>query len=185
VFGDTKATPVSCMSYSIVFDDLSLGRKSFKEKENNDLIFRGFLHGIRGFLPSREKIKITSEKLFPEYEYFKELTNSKICLSLNGVAEISHRDIEILSAGSVLFRPYLHQKFHNELLPNVHYIPFDISEDPVEQMNIIEKKWNEIKNDDEFLSEVCENGYKWFLNNGTVQSNVDILKKVVKLELIK
>lgn len=62
---------------------------------------------------------ITQEKI-PLQEYFNELTNNQIGLSLNGAAEICNRDFEILAARSVLFRPQLNQILEVPLIPNVH-----------------------------------------------------------------
>jgi hypothetical protein len=177
-------TPLSYMGYSIDFEEFSKTRVLFDDKPNNELSFRGFLYGIRKSLSTLNEINMTQEKLTP-FEYYNELTNNKICLSLNGAAEICHRDIEILSAGSVLLRPELTQKFHNELIPNVHYIPFDVSLNAVEQMNIIKEKYNEIKDNNDLLREIANNGYEWYLNNGTTQANVDILKNILNIDLIK
>jgi hypothetical protein len=180
---DLGSTPLSYMAYSVDFEEFSKTRVLFDNKPNNELSFRGFLYGIRKSLSELNEINITQEKLDP-IDYYNELTNNKICLSLNGVAEICHRDIEILSAGSVLLRPLLKQKFHNELIPNVHYIPFDESFDPAEQMEIIKEKYNEIKDNDDLLREVSKNGYQWYRENGTPQSNVDILKNILNIDLI-
>jgi hypothetical protein len=182
---EIQFTPFSYMAYSIRFEELSLTRKLFTEKSKNELSFRGFLYGMRLSLADLNKFPITQEKLFPEERYFEELTENKICLSLNGAAEICNRDLEILSAGSVLFRPKLNQKFYNDLIPNFHYIPFDLSENPIEQMEIIERKYDEIKDNNQLLSEIAENGYKWYHENGTTNANVDILKQILNINLLK
>jgi hypothetical protein len=176
-------TPLSYMTYSTDFEEYSKNIVPFDEKPNNELMFRGFLHGMRRRLHSLNEIPMTEDRIEP-FDYFMELTNNKICLSLNGVGEICNRDMEILSSGSVLLRPLLRQKFHNELIPNVHYIPFDVSFDPVEQMKIIKEKYNEIKENDQLLREIAKNGYEWYMENGTTQANVDILKNILNIDLI-
>lgn len=180
---DFKHTPFSYMAYSTDFEEYSKNIIPFDEKPNNELMFRGFLHGMRKRLNLLNEIPMTEERISP-FDYFMELTNNKICLSLNGVGEICNRDMEILSSGSVLLRPLLRQRFHNELIPNVHYIPFEISFDPVEQMKIIKEKYNEIKDNNQLLKEIAKNGHEWYMNNGTTQANVDILKNILNIDLI-
>jgi hypothetical protein len=51
-------------------------------------------------------------------------------------------------------------------------------------MEIIKEKYNEIKDNDDLLREVSKNGYQWYRENGTPQSNVDILKNILNIDLI-
>jgi hypothetical protein len=154
------------------------------EKTNNDLFFRGYLYGERLDLSSLKILNITGEKVFPTEKYFEELTNNRINLSLNGAAEICNRDIEILGSRSVLFRPYLKQKFHNELIPDYHYIGFEFNPDARLQTEIILDKFNSIKDNIDLLTNISENGYEWFKSNGTVDSNVDILCSILNEDKI-
>ena len=107
--------------------------------------------------------------------------NNKICLSLNGAGEICNRDIEVLSARSALLRPKLNLQFHNELIPDYHYISFEMDKDPIVLNKIILDRYNEVKDDIEFLRYISENGYQWYLENGTIESNVRILKEIIKI----
>jgi hypothetical protein len=175
-------TPYSYLPYNKIFDELSKFSKLLENKPNNKLEFRGFLYNERLSLSNIGDIKITSERILPTEKYFEDLTNNKICLSLNGAGEICNRDIEILSARSVLLRPKLNLKFHNELIPNYHYISFEMNDDPIILNKNILDKYNEVKDDIEFLKYISENGYKWYLENGTVESNVKILKQIIKID---
>jgi hypothetical protein len=177
--------PFSYLTYTKEFEYFSMKAKKNDEKLTNNLFFRGYLYGTRLELKNFGVIDISNEKTEPYEKYFNELTNNKICLSLNGAGEICNRDMEILSARSVLLRPLLNTKFHNELIPNYHYIPFKIDPNPKIQSEIIINKFNEIKNDDELLNFVSENGYKWFLENGTIDKNVEILKQIINIDLLK
>lgn len=183
--GGQSFIPFSYIPYTTHFDELSKEALPIKDKKNNELIFRGFLYGQRMSLSLTNKIKIVDEKIMPEKLYFDDFTNNKICLSLNGAAEICNRDIEILSSRSVLLRPILKQKFHNELIPNIHYVGFEYNEDPNIQADIILETYNNIKDDDEFLTFISNNGYKWFLENGTIDANVRILTEIINFELLK
>jgi hypothetical protein len=180
-----KVTPFSYLTYSKQFHDLTKNAKPLKNKKNNDLFFKGYLYGVREQLAKTGLINISSQKTHPLVNYFNELSDNRICLSFNGAGEICNRDIEILGARSVLLRPALKTKFYNELKDGVHYISFKESEDPIEQCCLILDKFKEIKNDNALLKTISENGYEWYLNNGSVNSNVGILKKIINLEKIK
>jgi len=182
---DMTYTPFSYLPYLKFFSEYYVNAKKLKQKENNELSFRGFLYGERLELAQLDKIRITDEKIYPEKSYYEDLTNNKICLSLNGAGEICNRDLEILSAGSVLFRPILSQKFHNELIPNHHYVGFEYNRHPNIQMQIILDTYNKIKNDNDYLQFIAENGYNWFKENGTIDSNVNILTKLINFDKLK
>ena len=177
-------TPYTYLPYSTVFDNFSLYSKKINDKEKNELNFRGFLYNERLLLSKIGDIKITNQKITPE-KYFEDLTNNKICLSLNGAGEICNRDIEILSARSALLRPKLNLQFHNEFIPNHHYISFEMDDDPIVLNKIILDRYNEVKDDIEFLMYVSENGYKWYLENGTISSNVRLLKEIIKINKLQ
>lgn len=179
-----KYVPFSYLTYSLDFEFLAINSKPVTEKKNKKLMFRGFLYGDRLELKKLNLFEISDIKL-NYFDYFNELNENKINLSLNGAAEICNRDIEILSSRSVLFRPKLIQKFHNELIPNYHYISFEYNQDSKIQAEIILDKYNEIKDDEDLLYFISENGYNWYKENGTVYSNVRILKNILDLEKLK
>jgi hypothetical protein len=181
-----KIKPLSYPCYSLEFDEFSKTSKiDFKNKENKELDFRGYLYGDRLSLSKIGDIKISSEKIYPMTEYYRSLSNNKVGLSLNGAGEICNRDMEILSAGSVLFRPKLKQKFYNGLIDGYHYISFDLDPDPIKLNKIILDRFNEVKDNEEYLEFIANNGYKWILENGSVKANVDLMMKFLTDEVAK
>jgi hypothetical protein len=50
------------------------------------------------------------------------------------------------------------------------------------QYEIIKNKYEEIKNNDELLKTIAKNGLDWYVSNGSIRSNVEILKNVIILE---
>ena len=170
--------PISFCQYNQVFDNLAKISEPLHTKDKTELLFRGWLHqaGFRDQLGNLlpDIVKDKEEKL-PFEEYYKELQSYKINLSLDGAAELSHRDMEILGARSVLFRAKLNQKFKNPLIDGVHYIAFDRANNAKEQAANILSKYEEVKNNTELLNTVSENGYKWFLENGTIEKNAEII----------
>jgi hypothetical protein len=177
VFNKVEHVPFSYLTYSLDFEFYSKNAIPVTEKSNNNLLFRGFLYGDRLNLKNHNLIELTDVKL-DYFNYFNELNNNKINLSLNGAAEICNRDIEILSSRSVLFRPILNQKFHNELIANHHYIGFEYNSDPKIQSEIIIETYNRIKDDIDLLYFISENGYNWYNINGTVDGNFKILTEI-------
>ena len=49
---------------------------------------------------------------------------------------------------------------------------------------IITNYHNEIKDNNDLLREVSKNGHEWYIKYGTTQSNVDILKNILNIDLI-
>lgn len=179
---DMDYTPFSYTCYNLEFEKLSeLHRKPWNEKTNPNLLFRGFLYAERKSMQLYKPQYFAEDRKHPE-AYFEELNDSKISLSLNGAGEICNRDMEILCSGSVLLRPKLNQKFHNELIPDVHYIAVDRVNNPVEQLDLLLKKYEEIKDNSELLNNISNNGLEWFNNNGSMTSNVELLKKLINLD---
>lgn len=176
--------PISYVSHNKKMDSYYLNSIPNSLKKNNILHFRGFLYGKRNLLSKKNKITITNEIISFE-DYINELTNNKVCISFNGAAEVCNRDMEILGSRSVLFREKLNQKFHNPLIDGVHYISYDYDPDPDIQIDIIIQKFNEISQNEDLLNFISENGYKWFSENGTVESNIKIIDKVLDLNILK
>lgn len=180
----SKYTPFTYIfDHNFFYDTVEDIRKPFSEKKNQDLLFRGRMYGYRkilnNFLPN-----IVSEIILPPLEYLSEINDRKVSLSLNGVAEICHRDLEIMSLGSVLFRPELKVQFHNPLIPWTHYIPFDfdLNNSIEDQWEIIDKRFQEVRNNDQLLSKISKNAIEWFYQNGTINANFELLKKLIKIE---
>jgi hypothetical protein len=76
-----KFQPFSYLPYFMSYDTLSLDALKISEKKKNDLVFRGYLYAERYNLSQVGLIDINDKKIFPETNYFQDLTNNKICLS--------------------------------------------------------------------------------------------------------
>jgi hypothetical protein len=159
------------------------------------LTFRGYLYLFRRFLENDNRFTIydTQKNYLTPNEYIKELDSFNLNFSINGAGEICYRDMEILGLGTTLFRTKLTTKFHNELIPDYHYVSVDFSdyEIPIiysthpypgyweELSERIIQRYEQVKDDHEYLKFVAENGRKWYLENGTIESNVDIAIKLL------
>ena len=63
----------------------------------------------------------------------------------------------------------------------VDYINYDSK---TAQTEIILEQFNKIKDDIDYLTFISENGYEWFKNNGTIDSHVNILKELIKFDIL-
>ena len=125
--------------------------------------------------------------LLSPYEYMAELNGHKINFSANGHAETCNRDMEILGLGNVLLRTKFVTTFHNELIPNYHYIAVDV-DNFTDYKTVTDKiidKYNEIKDDTELLNFIGKNGRDWYIKNGTANANADILVKILDFNKLK
>jgi hypothetical protein len=180
---DVKYTPFTYIIQNKTFYDLIETEKTnFKEKKDYELLFRGKLYGFRLELQKIVPNHLTDQLITPK-DYFKEISSRKISLSLNGAAEICHRDMEIMATGSVLLRPELKIKFHNDLLPWIHYIPlnFDENSDVKTKWGVIQNIFNEFKDKDEILNSISQKSQEWFYQNATINQNIELLKKLIDI----
>lgn len=184
----TPSSYTGCLSHNeVIIDNLY---KQERKRNFNGLSFRGYLYNFRQYLKNDNRYKITDQKILEPELYFEELNNNLVNLSLNGAAEICHRDIELLGLGTAMIRSELVTKFHNNLIPDFHYISIPINDIDKNNMNEYYKelsdriinRYEEVKNDIDFVKFVGENGRKWYEENGTVKSNVDILKKIINID---
>jgi len=201
---DIYYKPLDCVytpfSYTCpTMDNQLLIEKLYNEKTNriyaDKLTFRGYLYLFREFLEDDNRFTIynTKKTLLNPSEYIKELNGFNLNYGINGAGEICYRDMEIMGLSTALFRTKLTTKFHNELIPNYHYISVDYDdyEIPIhygthpfpgfweELSNRTINRYNEIKDDHEYINFVAENGRKWYLENGTIEANVNIAIEIL------
>ena len=192
-------TPFSCICNRTINEtEIDHFYNSCVEKTHNDrLKFRGYLYEFRNFLRNDTRFDIIDCRVGNQYnlDYIRELSTSTINLSLNGAGELSHRDIEILGVGTALFRFELSTKFHNPLIPNHHYISVphsDIKYNPGDIFEYYKKlsdrlfdRFEQVKNQHDFIKFVADNGRRWYLENGTTDANVKLLTQLVDFTKLK
>jgi hypothetical protein len=183
-------TPISFSVTKTINEDI-INKLYYEKKEKlypNILSFRGFAYGFRGFLIKDKRFNINPIKYNTDSEYFDELNKEYLNFAINGAAEISTRDIEILGLGNALFRTKLIVKLHNDLIPDYHYISVNIDDISIKQSILsywgqlaerIVERFEEIKKDYDFIKFVGENGRKWYEENGTIDRNASIICEVL------
>jgi hypothetical protein len=157
--------------------------------------FRGYLYNFRKYLEEDNRFSIKDKTIeyltFPEY--LSELNNSHLNLSLNGAGEICHRDIEILGLGTALFRFKLITTFHDPLIPDYHYISIPHEDLVLDNIDIyfkqlsdrILERFHQVKKDKEYIQFVACNGRDWYLKNGTIAANANILNQIINLNKLR
>ena len=75
-------------------------------------------------------------------------------------------------------------QFKEPLIPNVHYIPFDGISLP-EKLDGLIKKWEEVKNNYEFLEYIGDNAREWYLRNAKLDSQINLFINSINLNILK
>lgn len=155
-------------------------------KNNEKLFFNGACYGYREILYKTLinsnffifKNKHENGNYKNKEDYYKELSNYRYGLSLNGAANICYRDLEYLGMGSVLFREKLDIVMNNQLVPNIHYIDLIddetyeiINENTLEGLNFLENKVKKIFQDFD-LEKIAQNGREWYEENVFIDNQI-------------
>jgi len=176
---------------------------SSKHREQK-LMFRGYMWEPRLKIMEagqHNQISYSGEGIQDAYKYAEFLIENSVGLSLNGNAEICNRDMEYMSVGIPVIRPKLiHTETMQPLIPDVHYISFDFEREPMFNQiyqspskgydykivwDALVDKWESVKNDYDYLDYVAENGKKWYLENASLDVQVDNLLKSINLSLLE
>lgn len=156
-------------------------------------MFRGYTYLFRKHIINDERYIVHTDKV-DEPEYLRELDSYALNFSPNGAGEICFRDLEVMGLGGALFRQKLVVDFHNKLIPNHHYISVDFDDIPTDTDYVtywckladrIHERFQEVKDDHDFIDFVAKNGRKWYEENGTAEKNADIIVGLLDLNKIK
>ena len=143
------------------------------------MIFRGNIHSMpRNSVPLLANYEyFYGGEAINQYDYFNELTQYKIGLSIPGAGELCYRDIEYLGIGIPMLKFEYITQLNPPLIPNFHYISIDRIETERKYSDMVIglervggnmysekyiKKFEEIKNDKDFLEYVSKNGREYY-----------------------
>jgi hypothetical protein len=188
---DKVIKPFSYTVYRTEFDSTYADRmyavKKSAEFRKQGMLFRGLFYGEREYYhknSTHPEIICTNADYKNLPEYVNELAEHRCGLSFTGAAEICHRDLEYFALGIPVIRPQLKRSvFMDPLISGYHYIGV---EGPwyEEKMNAINQKWDEVKNDYEFLDFVGNNAREWYLKNGRLEAQATLFINSIDLNLI-
>jgi hypothetical protein len=125
--------------------------------------------------------------------YANDLINFKIGLSIAGRGEMCYRDVEYMAMGIPFLRFEYTTEFAEPLIPNYHYISVERPDDLKDWMNLdrnglehhaemIMERFQQVKEDSEFLRFVSDNARKYYENYLSPTSSVDFTLKLCGYE---
>jgi|694.fasta_scaffold123169_2 hypothetical protein len=151
-----------------------------KRKEKTELIEKLYFKGGVDYRPIVNYIdkKIISETNRVSIEnYFDDLINYKMCLSIGGVGngDLCYRDIECMSLGIPFLRFDFVTTLNPPLIPNYHYISIplqldfpkhnDVLKDRLgeeKHAKLIEQRYYEVINDNNLLKYISKNAKEYY-----------------------
>ncbi len=156
-------------------------------KQRERLYFRGHpwkeRQGVLERLSARSVLSGEFERV--EFaRYLDELAQHRLALSLPGMGEFCHRDVEILSAGVCLLRPRMRNEFHTPLVADVHYIAVeaDIDADGPEVVaERIERCYAEVSKQHDRLRKIGANGAAWYDRNVRFPESLQLTLRLLGL----
>jgi hypothetical protein len=169
-------------------------QKSLLNNKINKLFFRGTSLEDRSILKFIDKNILTGpETLSSQQEYFNELIQHSIGLSVGGRGELCYRDIEYMALGI----PFLRFEFQTELavplVPNIHYISVPTPPDLPKHNDImcdrlglkhhaemLETKFFEVVNDIDFLNFIASNARSYYENYLSVNNRIKLTYNLLK-----
>lgn len=126
-------------------------------------------------------------------DYLEKAITHRVGLSVAGVAELCHREFDLMAIGVPVLRMEYVGQYDPPLIPNYHYISVDrgdLPRDPNldnfggnEYIQAYIKRYEEVKNDYNFLDFISNNAYVYYQQNCAPEIKINLLKD--KLELWK
>jgi hypothetical protein len=148
---------------------------------NTDLFYKGSGQNYREVIEILHDRNLLDRSTVPFTEYLDKLTSTKCALSyytdldkyytaFHHPGEFCYRDMEYLSIGVPYIRIEYKDAVYNGLLPNYHYIsiPREYAYDAyrtdgnVGVANLIEEKYNQVIQEDDFLNFISKNQLEWY-----------------------
>jgi hypothetical protein len=149
------------------------------------LFFRGLLWESRApvlaLLANREIVNPSPDRI--EFgAYLDEMCGHRILLSLAGMGELCHRDIEGFGCGTPVLRPRLRIEMHEPLVPDYHYISVEghHQRDTPEVMAMrIEARFKEVIGKRDFLAAVAANAMQWYDRNVRLPDSMELTARLL------
>ena len=165
----------SCMDELSIYYDKRKTLESFKNK----LYFKGTSLEDRQIIHFINKDIITNFGVINPSSYFEDLITHKIALSVDGRGEFCYRDVECFGIGVPIIRFEYVSEFNVPLIPNYHYISIPRPDDMGLQRlgnehhaKLLEDRYYEIINDDEFLKFVSKNAKQYYEDNLSLEIKI-------------
>ena len=148
--------------YGKVVSNIKLKRIS--ERLDKRLFFSGKKWKRRKKILRKMNTVYYGERLSPE-DFILQLSQLKIALSLPGNGNFCHREFECFGVGTPVLMPELLNQTYDPLLPNIHYISVERTDDTQELAKRLDARYNEVIEDDDFLQFISDNCFHWYNKN--------------------
>jgi len=143
---------------------------------DNKLYFKGVLDD-RIILNYIDKDIMSSFVPMAMNQYLDDIIKYKIALSVDGRGELCYRDIECFAIGIPILRFEYLTPLSDPLIPNYHYISVSRPDDLLfyrlgneSHSKLLEQRYYEVLNDDNFLNFISKNAREYYLKNCTMSS---------------
>ena len=168
-------------------------RKTYKNNLKDKMFFKGILTDRPIIQHFDENLLECKEKLESSEDYFNNLIEYRVALSIGGRGEKCYRDIECMAIGMPILRFEYLSEFNPTLIPNHHYISIPMPEDyPKNSMNIecdrsgnkehaemLSQRFSEVVKDMDFLDFVANNARTYYENYlspvNSIKYTIDLL----------
>lgn len=159
-------------------DSTDLETFYLQRQNKKDYLKKMFFNGYKNHRPILnffDSNLLICKETQPKQEYFEDLINYSVGLSIGGVGEFCYRDVEYMCLGIPFIRFEYQTSLANPLIPNYHYIsvPFDYTIPKHNETHKdrlggyihakkIESRFMEIINNDSFLNFISANARKYY-----------------------
>lgn len=167
--------------FQALFDNLDMYylKRKYVSNKSNTLFFKGTSLPDRSFLFHLDKNYVSEFNPTSPDNYFNELINHKLAISIDGRGEFCYRDIECFGCGVPIIRYEYESVFNEPLIPNFHYISIPRPSDmklyrlgSKEHADKFMEKYFEVINNNELLNFISENARKYYENNLTLNNSI-------------
>jgi len=149
------------------------------EPKEIKLYFKGTSLEDRKILHYLDKNIITNFNPVVPNQYFNDIINHKLALSVDGRGEFCYRDIECFGIGVPILRFEYASKFYSELIPNYHYISIPRPHDMdlyrlgnQSHAKLLEQRYYEVIDNDEFLNFIANNARRYYEKNCEINNAI-------------
>lgn len=121
----------------------------------------------------------------PFDDYLDEMSRHRLILSLPGMGEFCHRDLEGFALGTCVLRTHPENQFHDELKANHHFItvPAHVDTHPPEVVaERIEERFLQVIDNVGYLNFVAHNAREWYDRNVRLPGSMELTETLLGLE---
>ncbi|MBD3407307.1 MAG: hypothetical protein GF411_14410 [Candidatus Lokiarchaeota archaeon] len=156
----------------------SLRLKDGPSKSIKKMFFRGQPWKNRNKVLDRIDDIIIPNRLTSIEDYYNDMRSHWIGLALPGWGNICHRELEYFAFDIAVIMPKLKNTFHNDLIPDYHYISVDVNTTKDKSKVIasgIRDAYESVVDDRDKLNEVISNARRWYEENVMFPNSIKLI----------